>query len=111
MKLKMRNAKLSKAIYVLIILVSAVIIPVYFLSGSMLSAPNAMQWLLIILYSFAVIGFAFLAAGIKITNITSEETDRKIIEKKAAIDRALKPLIISILIGWLIWLAHTIWAS
>jgi len=108
MKLIIRDTKLSKAIYVLIILVSAVVIPVYFVSGSMLSWPNAMQWLLIILYSFAVTGFAFLAAGIKVTNITSEETDKKIIEKKAAIDRVFKPFIIIVLIGWLV---YTIWAS
>ena len=106
MELKTNNIKSSKAIYAIAVIVSAIIFPIYFLSGSELSAPNTMQWILIILYSTATIGFALMVTGIKVTNITSEETDKKIIEKKAAIDKALKPYLIILVIGLLIWATY-----
>jgi predicted permease len=104
----LHNIKVSKVVVVTIVILSAIGFPVYFLLAERLSVPSARQWLLLILYSIVVLGFVFMGVGVKVIDVTSEETDNKIKEKKAAFDKAVNPYIIAAFIGFLIWLVYSI---
>ena len=92
----------------IVIVASAILFPLYFLVDENLALPTAGQWVLIILYLVSVLGFALLAVGVKIKNVTSVETDKKIREIKVAFDKAAKPYVIFILVCIMIWMAYVL---
>lgn len=110
MTTELQNIKVTKPMVAIVIMASAIGFPVYFLFGESMSAPTAMQWLLISLYSLAVLSFTLMGIGVKSVNVTSEETDTKLKEKKVAFDKAVKPYLYAILIAGCLWFGYQIFS-
>ena len=103
-----KNTKPNKLLSAVVIIASAVLFPMYFLRDDSLSLPTAEQWVLILLYLVFVAGFALMAVGVKIGDVTSIETDNKIKQKKAAFDKAIKPYLFLILLAIIMCMAYII---
>ena len=108
MSLEPLKVKVPKFFVATVIIVSAIGFPAYFLSGEKMSAPSVMQWIIFFLYTIIVITFTLMGLGVKGINITSEETDKRIKQKKAVFDKAVKPYVFIAFAAALLWFAYSI---
>ena len=101
----------SKIIYAAAIALTAIAIPVYFLWGETWDEFELSPLAIIIpfLYVVIVIGFILMALNIQLKNITTSKSDEKIINIYRAIQKTVKPYLLLAFLGYITWLAFTLW--
>ena len=109
--LRNSNSKEAKIIYAAVIALAAIAIPVYVLWGETWDQFELIPLAIIIpfFYVVIVIGLILMALNVQVKSITSQTTDEKIINKYHAIQKTVKPYLLLTFLGYIIWLAFTLW--
>ena len=106
-----QNSKQTNIVYAVVISLSAIAIPVYFLWSETWDEFELSPLAVIIPFFYVVIvtGFMLMALNIKIKTVTSQETDEKMANKYHGIQKTVTPYILFALACYIIWVAYTIW--
>ena len=108
--LKEAETTKSKLIYMFAIIIAAIGFPLYFINGFEIQniQINSKTIFISFLYLAFVVGFIFLLFNVKGANVTSKETDQKLVkgyEKYSKIALKIILLYIAVQLLWLLYIA------
>lgn len=99
-----------KILYMLAVIITAIGFPLYFLQGFEIQniQINSKTIFISFLYVMFVLGFIFLLFNIKGGNVTSEETDKKLVRGYEKFSKIALRLILLYIAAQLLWLSYII---
>ena len=105
--LRNSESKASKTIYAIVIIAFSVFMPAYFFLDTKWESFQLTPMAIILpaLYIMVVIGFVLLALNIRLANVTSPDTDKKLYKKYLSIKKPLHRLL------WFLIICNTLYAG
>ena len=105
------NQPINGRIAAIIIGITAIVIPFLFLRDDDFQKLelNLITVVVPIFYALAIGGIILFVLGVHLPNVTSKNTDQKIVKTYTQIQKKLMPLRLLLFTGWLIWVLYLFW--